>query len=341
MFLARAMVVAGIVGHLCHVRQAGAAATPCASCHKKESLSQPLTSMGRALELVGDCSILREHPRLTFQFGRYAYTIVRQGDRSIYSVTDGTDTITVPIGWVFGLGDAGQTYVFERDGLLYESRVSFYKAIGGLDLTFGAAGTMPKDLTQAAGREMTREDVTGCFACHSTGAVRGNAFHPESLKAGVLCENCHTEALRHMQAVKTGGVAGAAMPHLADMTAEETNEFCGRCHRTWADITAHGPHNVANVRFQPYRLTNSKCYDADDKRIRCTACHNPHEEFAAGAENYDAKCQACHGVSRKACPVAKKDCTNCHMPKIELPGAHRQFTDHQVRIVRAGARYPE
>jgi hypothetical protein len=29
------------------------------------------------------------------------------------------------------------------------------------------------------------------------------------------------------------------------------------------------------------------------------------------------------------------------MPKIELPGAHRQFTDHQVRIVRAGARYPE
>jgi hypothetical protein len=29
------------------------------------------------------------------------------------------------------------------------------------------------------------------------------------------------------------------------------------------------------------------------------------------------------------------------MPKIELPGAHRQFTDHQIRIVRAGERYPE
>ena len=32
---------------------------------------------------------------------------------------------------------------------------------------------------------------------------------------------------------------------------------------------------VANVRFQPYRLISSKCYDAEDSRIRCTACHDP------------------------------------------------------------------
>jgi len=304
-------------------------------------MSQPGTSMGHALELVADCSILREHPRLTFQNGRHTYTITRQGDRSLYSVTDGIDTITAPIGWAFGLGSAGQTYVFERGGILYESRVSFYKAINGLDLTFGALGAAPKDLTQAAGREMTHEDVTGCFACHSTGAVRGNTFHAEDLRAGVLCDNCHKDAAHHMEAVKTGDVKGAAMPHLAQMTAEETNEFCGRCHRTWGDIAAHGPHNIANVRFQPYRLTNSKCYDADDRRIRCTACHNPHQEFLVGAANYDAKCLACHGVTQKACKVAKKDCTNCHMPKIELPGAHRQFTDHQIRVVRAGQKYPE
>ena len=236
---------------------------------------------------------------------------------------------------------AGQTYVYDLGGILYESRVSFYKAIDGLDLTFGALGTMPKNLTQAAGREMTHDDVTGCFACHSTGAVRGAVFHPEDLIAGVRCENCHTQADHHMQAVMAGDVKGAAMPHLADMTTEETNEFCGRCHRTWADIAARGPHNIANVRFQPYRLTNSKCYDADDKRIRCTACHSPHEEYVTGAAHYDAKCQACHGMSQKTCPVAKQGCTDCHMPKIELPGAHRKFTDHQIRIVRAGERYPE
>jgi hypothetical protein len=327
-----------IAGTVC---AAAVFAQTCATCHKTEASSQPATSMGHALELVADCTILRDHPRLTFQLGRYSYTIMRQGDRSIYSVTDGTDTITVPIGWAFGLGAAGQTYVFERQGIFYESRVSFYKAIDGLDVTFGAVGSVPKDLTQAAGREMTREDVTACFGCHSTGAVRGTTFHAEDLKAGVRCENCHTQALSHMQALKAGDAKAAAIPHLSGMTAEETNEFCGRCHRAWADIAAHGPHNIANVRFQPYRLTNAKCYDADDKRIRCTACHNPHEEFVAAAEHYDAKCQACHGVSQKICPVAKRDCTNCHMPKIELPGAHRKFTDHQIRIVKAGEPYPE
>jgi len=297
--------------------------------------------MGHALELVADCNILREHPRLTFQYGRFSYTITREGDRSIYSVTDGKDTITAPIGWAVGLGAAGQTYVFVRDGVYYESRVSFYKEIHGLDLTFGALGTMPKDLTQAAGREMTRDDVVACFACHATDAVHGNTFHPEDLKAGVLCRNCHTKAEQHMAAVEAGDVKAAAMPHLADMTSEETNDFCGRCHRTWADIAAHGPHNIANVRFQPYRLTNSKCYDADDKRIRCTACHDPHVEYVTGATNYDAKCLACHGVSQKSCRVAQKDCTNCHMPKTELPGAHRKFTDHWIRVVRAGERYPD
>src|ERR1039457_626368 len=60
---------------------APASAMTCASCHKTEALSQPSTSMGHALELVEDCGILREHPRLTFQYGRYSYTIARQGGR--------------------------------------------------------------------------------------------------------------------------------------------------------------------------------------------------------------------------------------------------------------------
>jgi formate-dependent nitrite reductase cytochrome c552 subunit len=38
--------------------------------------------------------------------------------------------------------------------------------------------------------------------------------------------------------------------------------------------------------------------------------------------------------------VAKTNCVGCHMPKIDLPGAHAKFTDHQIRIVRAGDPYP-
>ena len=57
--------------------------------------------------------------------------------------------------WAFGRGRAGQTYVFERDGAFYESRVSFYQALDGLDLTMGAVGEAAiSSIDDAAGRRM-------------------------------------------------------------------------------------------------------------------------------------------------------------------------------------------
>ena len=108
-----------------------------------------------------------------------------------------------------------------------------------------------------------------------------------------------------------------------------------------------GPHNLNNVRFQPYRLTNSKCYDATDARIRCVACHDPHREVEHNAAFYDAKCLACHGTkaarpaSAKVCRTATEKCVNCHMPKYEIPGSHNLFSDHWIRVVKAGEAYPD
>ena len=104
----------------------------------------------------------------------------------------------------------------------------------------------------------------------------------------------------------------------------------------------NGPRGVLNVRFQPYRLANSKCYDTSDTRIRCSACHDPHSPLESNAASYDAKCGACHSAAAhtKTCRVAKQNCASCHMPKIELPGAHARFTDHQIRIARTGEPYP-
>ncbi|MEO7146032.1 MAG: hypothetical protein ABI165_21265, partial [Bryobacteraceae bacterium] len=91
----------------------------CAACHPAQANPQPGTSMAHAMELVSDCAILKSHPLLTVREGNYSYRIERQGVRSIYSVTDGRKTITAAIGWAFGLGSAGQTYVFEKDGDFY------------------------------------------------------------------------------------------------------------------------------------------------------------------------------------------------------------------------------
>ncbi len=46
------------------------------------------------------------------------------------TVTGSGQKLTVPLLWAFGRGKAGQTYVFERDGVFYESRVSFYEVPG-------------------------------------------------------------------------------------------------------------------------------------------------------------------------------------------------------------------
>ena len=314
----------------------------CATCHARESSHYSQTAMAQALYTVESCNILKQHPELSFQEGPYRSRIQRQGDRSVLTVTSGSESVTATLLWAFGRGKAGQTYVFEYDGALYESRVSFYNALEALDLTMGALGRRPQSVVEAAGRRMDSFGARDCFGCHSNGGVSNGKLHLDTLIPGVGCQSCHGSAEKHVEAVRAGNAAEARMKPLAGLSSDEVSELCGACHRTWSNIALNGPRGVNNVRFQPYRLANSKCYDSEDRRIRCTACHDPHSVLETNLANYDAKCTACHSTAlhAKVCTVAKADCAECHMPKVELPGAHARFTDHQIRIVRPGAPYP-
>jgi len=81
--------------------------------------------MAHALEKVEESKILIDHPLLTATVGRYAYRIERNGNLSSYSVSDVVKTVTMLIRWVMGASSAiGQTYILEKDGEFYESRVS-------------------------------------------------------------------------------------------------------------------------------------------------------------------------------------------------------------------------
>jgi hypothetical protein len=308
----------------------------CSTCHPKQAEHYGKTPMSQALLRADATEILAKGTPLTFQDGRIRYAI----SGATYQVTDGEKTITVPILWSFGAGVAGQTYVYEYEGSLYESRVSYYTRIKGLDLTIGAAGSKPTSLKMAAGRRMHDQDVADCFGCHSTATTR--RFELASMTPGVQCGACHQNVIAHQKSLAKSN----RPPSLRSISSEQVSELCGRCHRTWEQITINGPKGVANVRFQPYRLTNSKCYDAEDRRISCVACHDPHATLERRAEYYDTRCQACHshGVDSKAarriCKVATTGCTDCHMPKYEIPGSHMIFSDHQIRIVHNKEDYP-
>ncbi|HEY1984073.1 MAG TPA: multiheme c-type cytochrome [Terracidiphilus sp.] len=319
---------------------------PCARCHAEGS-SQPATNMAHALESVETASVLIDNPLLTATYGRFSYRIERQGDQSIYSVSDGVTTETMPIRWAMGASSAmGQTYILEKNGELYESRMSWFKELKGIGPTLGGSNSLPTSLHDAAGRLMSRDDKLRCFGCHATNAAIRKELTLERMTPGVQCGHCHEAIEEHLTAMARGSGKPAvpvALSKLQGLSAEQASNFCGRCHRTWAEIALQGNPGIGNIRFQPYRLTGSKCYDPDDARISCVACHNPHREASEQPVNYDAKCQACHGggkVAARACPVSRTKCVTCHMPRIELPGGHYKFSDHRIRIVKPGEPYP-
>src|SRR5437879_2894232 len=90
----------------------------CAPCHRQQASHFAATPMAQALRAVTESDILKQHPDLSFQEGAYRSRIVRSGDGSVLTVTDSTETFSVPLLWAFGRGQAGQTYVFEHNGNL-------------------------------------------------------------------------------------------------------------------------------------------------------------------------------------------------------------------------------
>jgi Cytochrome c554 and c-prime len=320
--------------------------TACSKCHA-EGRTQPATHMAHALEPAEQARILIDHPLLTATYGKFSYRIERKGEQSLYSVTDGTATITMPIRWAMGASSSlGQTYILEDGGKFYESRMSWFRELNALGPTLGGQTTHPADLNEAAGRLISQDEKLRCFGCHATDAVSGKQLTLDKMTPGVQCGNCHEATEAHVAAMAQGSgkpAVPAGLAKLRDLNADQASNFCGRCHRTWVEILMQEDHSINNLRFQPYRLWGSLCYDPDDVRISCLACHDPHTEASAQPAGYDAKCQACHGggkVKAKACPTSKNNCVSCHMPKIELPGAHYKFSDHRIRIVKPNEPYP-
>ena len=320
----------------------------CGECHKKYVAAHAQSGMAMAMEPVGTSKVLGDNPQLTMRNGPYTYQIKRNGKQSIYSVTDGKDTVTLPIAYAFGQGRMGQTYMLERDGKFYESLVSFYNETKALDFTIGAPRGVPASLNDAVGRLLSANEVSNCFGCHATSALSGSQLQLDKLVHGVRCESCHGPGGKHVAAIKEGESGGKLIFNPGRLSGDElTQQFCASCHRGADEFSLLKSFEINNVRFQPYRIFHSKCY-SDEKEISCVACHNPHESLKQDAAFYDSKCLACHSVkgkpakaeSKGTCPVADKDCTSCHMPKIEVKAAHFNFTDHYIRIVKPGEKFP-
>jgi hypothetical protein len=335
--------------------------------------------MAHAMQSVSESPVLRSHASLAFKYGRYEYQIIRQGESSLYQVSDGQEKMVEPILYSFGQGHAGQTYILRHNDKIYESRVSFYTEIDNLDWTIGYAQNLPKTLEEAVGRAISADEARSCFSCHGTAAVEGNQLALEKVVPGVGCEACHGPGELHVFEVTVGSEETTIETGTDDYIFNPksldpdtlSQEFCGACHRSASTVEEMPEHAAMNnVRFQPYRIFTSKGHDPNDPHLACTACHDPHQDLQRDEAKYDAKCTVCHeparegtvsspgkslntvtetespgsrkaqGFAAKSCPVSRELCVSCHMPKISVASAHFKFTDHRIRIVRKGQPYP-
>jgi hypothetical protein len=302
--------------------------------------------MRHALESPGTNPTLEAHPDLNTKIGNYSYRVQTTKGESVYSVSDGRDTLSIPIRWIFGQNS--QTWVLEKDGKFYEGLVSYFPRDQILATTPGDASIVPHSLTQAMGRELPLLELRNCFNCHATNAIVGERITLDKLTPGISCERCHAGAMQHNSDAQHDNFATTPRS-LKRMSADEVSDFCGQCHRTWDTVVRNHWKGPAFIRFQPYRLANSKCFIGNDPRISCLACHNPHEQLNHDVGIYDARCLACHGDSKvpgragtaRLCPVSSTRCVTCHMPKVSRDNDHQSFTDHQIRIVRPGDAYPD
>ncbi len=327
-----------------HVKSLSAPVT-CATCHSGVTTSFATAPMRHAMESPGTDPVLNQHTDLTTEIGGYTYTVETRSGQSTYTVSDGSGTLTLPIKWIFG--QHSQTWVLEKDGHYYESFVSYFPRANGLAITPGDQKITPHNLTEAMGRLLPIWETRACFNCHGTGVTQGEKLVPANVTPGLDCERCHAGSDQHMADAAQENFKSIPKS-LKRLDSEQVSTFCGQCHRTWDTIMRNKGHGPALVRFQPYRLEISKCFIGNDPRISCLACHNPHQPVNHNVASYDAKCLACHAGTKaasappspKSCPVGKTNCTTCHMPKVDLPGGHAQFTDHYIRIVHAGEPYP-
>jgi hypothetical protein len=336
----------------------------CANCHEAQARTQPDTFMGRALALPGGNPVLDAHPDLVVHKGDYTYTVETRNGHSTYSVSNGSDTLSAPILWSFGAGN--QTWLVERSGRFYESLVSYYASIDGLDTTTGDATIAPATIDQAFGRELDPIDTRACFGCHSTNSTVDGRLALATLHPGIACDRCHADSLEHQASMVSGDLTRYP-PDLRRLSPEDLSTLCGQCHRTWEMVVRSHWRGEANVRFQPYRLANSRCFDGNDPRISCITCHDPHQPLVRDLAFYDAKCLACHNLAThsssertvrhdanatqkvfgassseaKSCPVAGSKCVTCHMPRTRMLGGHLIFTDHEIRVVHPGDAYPD
>ncbi len=270
----------------------------CKQCHVSVAATQETTPMFHSGTPASQSRILKAHESLDFREGDFKTVIAWTPEGDSYSRSNGSQSAMLTADWAFGSPQKGQTYLLKEESAYYESRLSYFVKLQSLDVTVGHSPSVPEDIKAAVGRKLQAKEIRLCFGCHTTASMTSGILSPEDAVPGVTCEACHGPGAKHVALMKSREGEGRlkAILNPALLTPSDSVDFCGACHKTWADVLEMPKfQGLLEIRFQPYRLEQSRCWGAKGySRLTCVACHDHHKPLVHDPEAYDSKCLACH-----------------------------------------------
>jgi hypothetical protein len=300
--------------------------TICAPCHAKTVEDFSRTPMAQTSGMVSAALSRFVPQRSSFLHSssdyRFDVMVDKDLDRPLtisFSRQQSMSAQSILPRWFIRSGNVGSSFVFERDGHLFMSPVSYYSAEARWDVSQGYENYTNLYLTRAVTRE--------CWNCHATGirpiAGTVNRYNdPPFQTAGVACGRCHGRGELH---VKSGGHAPVTNP--SKLPDRARDDVCAQCHLTGkfrivrpgcnpgdfqpgerlADYVStfveSGPRDALQATGHFEALALSVCRIKSRVTLTCVTCHSIHSPPARREKPayYRARCLGCH--ARQDCPI--------------------------------------
>jgi hypothetical protein len=344
----------------------------CARCHADIADTFRRHPMGRSLAPIATVKAVdgnRSDTTISFDAGSNRYTIERRGGREVHReirLDQGEKVlaqIEAEVKYALGSGTRGISYLFERDGRLFQSPISWYGQKKKWDVSPGY------DVNNL---HFDRPIEASCLFCHANRVEpiehSVNRYEPPIFRGHAIgCERCHGPGELHArrQELVDGQDLTIVNPrHLEPATRAAVCEQCHlladhRVDRLGRDTFDYRPGLPLFAFFAVYgradqrgdkavgqveQMKLSRCYRESQGRLGCISCHDPHQLPAPEEKTayFRQQCLECH--EQRGCKLPEParlaesrddNCVQCHMEKSKsVDIVHTAVTDHRILRTR-------
>jgi predicted CXXCH cytochrome family protein len=339
----------------------------CAECHAEQARHFARHPMGRSAAVVHSEDPIPSQP---FDAAGYRFSAQRRAGEVIHQAQwlDGRGQVVAeadrPIRYEIGSGTRGRSYLFELDGCLFQSPISWFAQTQTWDLSPGFHALYPPE----------PPIEPACLFCHVNRAEpvphTRHRYRPPLIEGPAIgCQRCHGPGELHVRA-RTGnepveGTFDATIVNPRHLPALLRDNVCEQCHlqgerrvlrrdresfdyrpglplHLFWSVFVRAPEVGEEFKAVGHveQMHASRCFRASAGQMGCTSCHDPHRQPSAAerVDEYRRRCLACHETRPCTLPPAQRrvqsardSCIDCHMPRFQTSNiAHTAVTDHRI-----------